>query len=55
MSKTSENIFDFKKRSLVHFAVDTETVHMTTRQYLYQGGNEPGDSRKTITGKIRRR
>ena len=26
-----EKIFDFKKRSLVHFAVDTEVVHMTTR------------------------
>lgn len=26
-----EKIFDFKKRSLVHFAVDTEEVHMTTR------------------------
>ncbi len=26
-----EKIFDFKKRSLVHFAVDTEAVHMTTR------------------------
>jgi len=26
-----EKIFAFKKRSLVHFAVDTEAVHMTTR------------------------
>lgn len=26
-----EKIFDFKKRTLVHFAVDTEAVHMTTR------------------------
>ena len=26
-----EKIFDFKKRALVHFAVDTEEVHMTTR------------------------
>ena len=26
-----EKIFDFKKRTLVHFAVDTEEVHMTTR------------------------
>ncbi len=26
-----EKIFEFKKRSLVHFAVDTEEVHMTTR------------------------
>ncbi len=26
-----ETIFDFKRRSLVHFAVDTETVFMTTR------------------------
>ncbi|RBP52899.1 type I restriction endonuclease subunit R [Arenicella xantha] len=26
-----EKIFEFKKRSLVHFAVDTEVVHMTTR------------------------
>ena len=26
-----EVIFDFKRRSLVHFAVDTETVFMTTR------------------------
>lgn len=26
-----EKIFEFKKRSLVHFAVDTEAVHMTTR------------------------
>ena len=26
-----ERIFDFKKRTLVHFAVDTEAVHMTTR------------------------
>ncbi len=26
-----ERIFDFKKRALVHFAVDTETVYMTTR------------------------
>ena len=26
-----ERIFDFKKRALVHFAVDTEAVHMTTR------------------------
>lgn len=26
-----EKVFDFKKRSLVHFAVDTEEVHMTTR------------------------
>ena len=26
-----EKIFKFKKRSLVHFAVDTEEVHMTTR------------------------
>ncbi|MDG4601474.1 MAG: type I restriction endonuclease [Defluviicoccus sp.] len=26
-----ERIFDFKKRALVHFAVDTEVVHMTTR------------------------
>jgi type I restriction enzyme R subunit len=26
-----EKLFDFKKRSLVHFAVDTEAVHMTTR------------------------
>ncbi len=26
-----EPIFEFKKRSLVHFAVDTETVQMTTR------------------------
>ena len=26
-----ETIFDFKKRTLVHFAVDTETVLMTTR------------------------
>jgi len=26
-----ERIFDFKKRTLVHFAVDTEEVHMTTR------------------------
>jgi len=26
-----EKIFDFKKRSLVHFAVDTEEAHMTTR------------------------
>ncbi len=26
-----EKIFAFKKRSLVHFAVDTEEVHMTTR------------------------
>jgi type I restriction enzyme, R subunit len=25
-----EKIFDFKKRTLVHFAVDTEEVHMTT-------------------------
>ncbi len=26
-----EKIFSFKKRTLVHFAVDTEEVHMTTR------------------------
>ena len=26
-----EKIFEFKKRSLVHFAVDTEEVHMATR------------------------
>ena len=26
-----EKIFDFKKRTLVHFSVDTEAVHMTTR------------------------
>jgi type I restriction enzyme R subunit len=26
-----ERIFEFKKRALVHFAVDTEEVHMTTR------------------------
>ena len=26
-----ERIFEFKKRTLVHFAVDTEAVHMTTR------------------------
>jgi type I restriction enzyme, R subunit len=26
-----EKIFEFKKRTLVHFAVDTEEVHMTTR------------------------
>jgi type I restriction enzyme, R subunit len=26
-----EKLFDFKKRALVHFAVDTEAVHMTTR------------------------
>jgi len=26
-----EPIFEFKRRSLVHFAVDTETVYMTTR------------------------
>lgn len=26
-----EKIFEFKKRTLVHFAVDTEVVHMTTR------------------------
>ena len=26
-----ERIFDFKKRTLVHFSVDTEAVHMTTR------------------------
>jgi type I restriction enzyme, R subunit len=26
-----EKIFDFKQRTLVHFAVDTEEVHMTTR------------------------
>lgn len=26
-----EKLFEFKKRSLVHFAVDTETVQMTTR------------------------
>lgn len=26
-----ELIFDFKKRTLVHFAVDTDEVHMTTR------------------------
>lgn len=26
-----EKIFDFKKRTLVHFSVDTEEVHMTTR------------------------
>jgi len=26
-----EKIFDFKKRTIVHFAVDTEEVHMTTR------------------------
>jgi type I restriction enzyme R subunit len=26
-----EKLFDFKKRTLVHFAVDTEEVHMTTR------------------------
>ena len=26
-----ERLFDFKKRTLVHFAVDTEAVHMTTR------------------------
>jgi type I restriction enzyme, R subunit len=26
-----EKIFDFKKRTLVHFAIDTEEVHMTTR------------------------
>lgn len=26
-----EKIFDFKRRTLVHFAVDTEEVHMTTR------------------------
>ncbi|MCU7934699.1 MAG: DEAD/DEAH box helicase family protein [Candidatus Thiodiazotropha sp. (ex Dulcina madagascariensis)] len=26
-----EKIFEFKKRSLVHFAVDTEAVHMATR------------------------
>lgn len=26
-----EKIFDFKKRTLIHFAVDTEEVHMTTR------------------------
>jgi len=26
-----ERIFDFKKRTLVHFAVDTEAVYMTTR------------------------
>ncbi|HEX6640600.1 MAG TPA: type I restriction endonuclease, partial [Thermoanaerobaculia bacterium] len=26
-----EPVFDFKKRTLVHFAVDTETVQMTTR------------------------
>ncbi len=26
-----ERVFDFKKRTLVHFAVDTEAVHMTTR------------------------
>jgi type I restriction enzyme R subunit len=26
-----EPIFDFKKRTLVHFAVDTDTVMMTTR------------------------
>jgi len=26
-----ERIFDFKKRTLVHFAVDTDAVHMTTR------------------------
>jgi type I restriction enzyme, R subunit len=26
-----ETIFEFKKRTLVHFAVDTDTVLMTTR------------------------
>ena len=26
-----EKLFEFRKRALVHFAVDTETVHMTTR------------------------
>ncbi|RME69841.1 MAG: type I restriction endonuclease subunit R, partial [Verrucomicrobia bacterium] len=26
-----ERLFDFKKRTLVHFAVDTDAVHMTTR------------------------
>ena len=26
-----EKIFEFRKRTLVHFAVDTEEVHMTTR------------------------
>lgn len=26
-----EKVFEFKKRTLVHFAVDTEEVHMTTR------------------------
>ena len=26
-----ERIFDFKKRTLVHFAVDTEVIYMTTR------------------------
>jgi type I restriction enzyme, R subunit len=29
-----EPIFEFKRRTLVHFAVDTEAVFMTTRLYL---------------------
>jgi len=44
-----EKIFDFKKRTLVHFAVDTEEVHMTTRlagsatHFLpFNQGSDPG-------------
>lgn len=46
-----EKIFDFKKRTLVHFAVDTDEVHMTTRlagsstQFLpFNRGSHPGET-----------